>query len=166
MQVSKARLKGVKLIFLDVFEDHRGRYLELFNERWFIENVADISFVQDDGSISRKNVLRGIHGDNETYKLISCLYGAIYLVIVDVQEQLWQSFTLNGDGGQQVLVPPGDGVAHLVLSDWAVFHYKQSTYYHPEKQFTYRYDDSRFGIWWPTDNPILSERDKGGKNVS
>jgi len=162
MQVNNTTLEGVKLISLDVFEDHRGRYIELFNEQWFKENVVNVSFVQDDVSVSRRNVLRGIHGDSTTYKLISCLYGAIYLVIVDIHRRTWQAFTLNGEGGQQVLVPPGDGVAHLVLSNWAVFHYKQSTYYNPESQFTYRYNDPQFGIWWPISDPILSKRDKGG----
>ena len=160
MQVSDTTLEGVKLISLAVSEDHRGRYIELFNAQWFQEHVAPISFVQDDVSISRYDVLRGIHGDAVTYKLISCPYGLIYLVIVDIKKQTWQSFMLNG--GSQVLVPPGDGVAHLVLSDWAVFHYKQSTYYHPELQFSYRYDDPRFKIAWPTENPILSRRDENG----
>ena len=162
MQVYQTKLKGVKLIFLDVFKDHRGKYTELFNEEWFVESVADIAFVQDDVSVSKKNVLRGIHGDTETWKLISCPYGTIYLVIVAVKKRVWQSFNLCENF--QVLVPPGDGVAHLVLSDWAVFHYKQSTYYHPEKQFSYRYDDPRFNIWWPINTPILSERDEKGGN--
>jgi dTDP-4-dehydrorhamnose 3,5-epimerase len=72
----------------------------------------------------------------------------------------WQSFVLSDKNRQQVLVPPGYGNAHLVLSDTAIFHYKQSTYYEPSKQFTYRWDEPRFGIWWPIKNPVLSQRDE------
>jgi dTDP-4-dehydrorhamnose 3,5-epimerase len=64
----------------------------------------------------------------------------------------------------QVLVPPNFGTSHIVLSDWALFQYKQSTYYDPTqtklRQFTHKYDDSRFKIWWPIKEPILSQRDE------
>jgi len=75
-------LDGVLLIKLDPFRDFRGMYLEIYNEELYKKNGVDISFVQDDISISSKNVLRGIHGDSETWKLVSCLEGAMYLVVV------------------------------------------------------------------------------------
>ncbi|MCK4339436.1 MAG: dTDP-4-dehydrorhamnose 3,5-epimerase family protein, partial [Candidatus Cloacimonetes bacterium] len=55
--------------------------------------------------------------------------------------------------------------AHLILSNKAIFHYKQSTYYNPEKQFTYKWNDPKFSIWWPIKNPILSQRDEKGHYV-
>jgi dTDP-4-dehydrorhamnose 3,5-epimerase len=57
-------------------------------------------------------------------------------------------------------VPPMYGNAHLILSDKAIFHYKQSTYYHPKEQFTYKWNDPRFKISWPIKDPILSQRDR------
>jgi dTDP-4-dehydrorhamnose 3,5-epimerase len=63
----------------------------------------------------------------------------------------------------QVLVPPKFGNAHLVLSAKAVFHYKWSEYFKPHGQFSYRWDDPRFGIRWPIKKPILSERDQLGR---
>ena len=168
MKVHKTNLKGVLQIELDVFEDFRGEYVEMYNEALYKENGIDIKFIQDDISISSRNVLRGIHGDSETWKLISCLYGKFYLVVVNGDNQSpdfgkWQSFVLSEKNRQQVLVPPKHGNAHLVLSETTIFHYKQSTYYDRSKQFTYKWDDPKFNIFWPIDNPILSQRDQGGE---
>lgn len=170
MKVSKTKLENVLLVQPEIFKDHRGQYVETYNEKMYKKHGIDIKFVQDDISVSKKNVLRGIHGDPETWKLISCLHGEIYAVIVNCDEKSknfgkWEFFILSEKNRQQVLVPPKFGTSHLVLSDYAIFHYKQSTYYNPKvlKQFTYRYDDSRFNIKWPIKNPILSERDKGEK---
>jgi dTDP-4-dehydrorhamnose 3,5-epimerase len=71
----------------------------------------------------------------------------------------WQSFLIDENNRFQVLIPPRFGNGHFVLSDYAVFHYKQSTYYAPDSQFTIFWNDSRFNFDWPTTNPILSPRD-------
>lgn len=165
IKVSKTNLDKVLLIKPDVFEDFRGQYVEIYNEELYRKNGIDIKFVQDDISVSSKNVLRGIHGDSETWKLVSCLYGKFYLVVVncDVDSKnfgQWQSFVLSETNRLQVLVPPKYGNAHLTLSDQAIFHYKQSTYYNPAGQFTYKWNDPRFKIWLPIKNPILSQRDE------
>ena len=164
--VTKTALEDVRLIQPSLFEDFRGFYLETFNEKEYQEAGIDVRFVTDDISISRKHVLRGIHGDGQTWKLISCLYGSFYFVVVNCNlESLgfgkWVSFTLSDVNRRQVLVPPKHGNAHLVMSDMCIFHYKQSAYYAgAEHQFTYRYNDPRCGIWWPIKNPLLSERDE------
>lgn len=72
IRVKKTKLKGVLLIEPDIFEDFRGSYVEIYNEDLYKKNGIKIKFVQDDFAVSKKNVLRGIHGDNKTYKLISC----------------------------------------------------------------------------------------------
>lgn len=170
MNISKTNLDGVLLIKLDSFEDHRGEYVETYNEELYKKNGIDTKFVQDDISVSSKHVLRGIHGDMFTWKLISCLFGKFYLVAVDCKRDSdnfgkWQSFVLSDKNRNQVLVPPGYGNGHLVLSDTAIFHYKQSTYYNPSKQFTYKWNDPKLNIWWPITNPILSKRDEVGHYV-
>jgi dTDP-4-dehydrorhamnose 3,5-epimerase len=169
--IKKTDLEGVLLIRLSCFKDHRGVYLETYNEKAYKKAGIRVKFKQDDYSMSKKNVLRGIHGDNETWKLITCPYGEIYLVIVDCRKSSsnfskWWSFVISDENNMQVLVPPGYGVSHLVLSDIAIFQYKQSTYYNPRKQFTYQWNDPRFKISWPVDNPILSQRDKLGHYVT
>jgi dTDP-4-dehydrorhamnose 3,5-epimerase len=164
LEISKTTLDKVLLIKPSVFEDFRGTYVELYNEEAFRRAGIDLKFVQDDVSISSKNVLRGLHGDSTTWKLISCLHGKIYFVVVNCDEgssqyHKWESFTLSDRNKWQVLVPPKFANGHLVLSDEVVFHYKQTTYYDPKSQFTIRWDDPKIKVWWPIKNPILSQRD-------
>jgi dTDP-4-dehydrorhamnose 3,5-epimerase len=158
------KLSGVQIIHMDYQEDYRGAYIETYNKQIYTEHGIDIEFLQDDISVSHTHVLRGLHGDDRTWKLISCLSGSFYLVVVDCREEntfgKWEGFTLSSMNRMQILVPPKFGNGHLVLKPNTIFHYKQSTYYHgADHQFTYRWDDTRFGIYWPIQNPILSERD-------
>ncbi len=164
LKVEKTRMGNVLLIKPDIFEDFRGQYIETYNLESYTKAGIDIEFVEDDISVSTKHVLRGIHGDPKTWKLVSCLHGVFYLVVVNCFEGSnsfgeWKAFVLSDANRHQVLIPPHYGNAHVVLSDKAIFHYKQSSYYDRKAQFTYRWDDSRFGIWWPIENPILSQRD-------
>ena len=166
MEIEKTSLDGVMLVKLDAFEDHRGWYLEIFNEKLYRDRGISVKFVQDDVSVSSRHVLRGIHGDGETWKLISCLYGRFYLVVVNWDEssrqyRQWESFVLSDQNRRQVLVPPKFGNGHLVMSEQTIFHYKQSTYYNRSGQFTIRWNDPGLNIWWPVSNPIVSIRDEG-----
>jgi dTDP-4-dehydrorhamnose 3,5-epimerase len=164
MNIEQTKLEGVLLITPPtIHEDFRGIYIELYNEKLYKE--LGVAFLQDDISTSYKNVLRGIHGDNSTYKLVSCLYGSFYLVVVNndpesKQYEKWCSFTLSDRNHLQVLIPPKFGNGHLVLTDTAIFHYKQNTLYNRESQFTLKWNDPELNIFWPITNPILSERDK------
>lgn len=170
MIVEQTKMKDVLLIKPSIFEDFRGTYVETYNEAEYQKNGITQHFVQDDISTSSKGVLRGLHGDAETWKLISCMYGKFYFVVVNCDEKSenfgqWQSFTLSAENQWQVLVPPMHGNGHLILSDTAIFHYKQTTYYDAKGQFTYKYNDPKLNIWWPIKNPILSQRDESGHYV-
>lgn len=165
IKVSKTNIEGVLLIKPDVFEDFRGQYVETYNEGLYKKNKVNVKFVQDDISVSLKNVLRGIHGDDLTWKLVSCLYGKLYQVVVNCDKNSknfgkWQSFILSDKNRLQVLVPPKHGNSYLTLSRTSIFYYKQSTYYNFSKQFTYKWNDPKFKIKWPIKNPILSQRDE------
>lgn len=167
MKVKKTKLEGVLLIQPEVFEDIRGYYIETYNEKLYARKGVSIKFVEDDISVSKRNVLRGIHGDDETWKLVSCLYGRFYFVVVNCDSKSkdfgkWQSFILSDKNRLQVLVPPKYGNGHLVLSEKTIFHYKQSAYYNPGNQFTYKWNDPGLKISWPIKNPILSKRDQLG----
>jgi len=171
MQISKTKLDGVMLLKPEVFEDFRGQYVETYNEQFCRDNGIDVKFVQDDISVSSKHVLRGIHGDEETWKLVSCMHGKFYLVVVNCDKASvdfgkWQSFVLSDVNRHQVLIPPKHGNGHLVLSETAIFHYKQNTYYNPKGQFTHIWNDPQLNIWWPVKNPLLSQRDEVGHFVS
>lgn len=170
MQVSTTKLDGVLIIQPEIFEDFRGQYVETYNDDFFQNNCSNVKFVQDDISVSFRYVLRGIHGDAETWKLISCLHGSFYLMVVNndknsKQFRQWQGFTISDTNRQQVLIPPSFGNGHVVLTEKAIFHYKQNTYYNPRGQFTIKWDDPKYAMWWPIKNPILSRRDELGKFV-
>lgn len=183
IKVSKTKLEGVLIFKLDPFEDFRGEYVETFNEKFYQEEIAknlkgtvyekdaaNIRFVEDDISTGTKGVLKGIHGDTKTWKLVQCLYGKFYLVVLNNNPKSkdygkWESFTLSDKNRIQILVPPLYGNGHLVLSDQDIYHYKQSAYYDPEGQFTIRWDDPEFRVWWPLKNPILSLRDETGRRL-
>lgn len=167
MKIEKTKLDGVLLITPPtIFEDFRGSYVEIYNDQLYRQAGVNVDFIQDDISISSKHVLRGIHGDNQTWKLISCLSGKFYLAVVNwdkasPQYGQWDAFVLSEDNRLQVLVPPKFGNGHLVLSEQAIFHYKQSTNYDRASQFTIAWNDPKLKIWWPIKNPILSQRDGG-----
>lgn len=147
----------------DAFTDYRGDLFTTWKEGDF-----DLKFNHDKVSTSRKHVLRGIHGDNKSWKLVTCLYGEIYFVLVDNRELSdtfiqWDSMILSDRNRKQVLIPPGVGNGFLVLSDHSVFHYKWSypgEYADVDEQFTIKWNDPIIGVDWPIDNPILSRRDK------
>ena len=171
MEVSETKLDGVLLVTPPtIFEDVRGMYVEIYNEEIYAEAGITVKFVEDDISVSSRHVLRGVHGDQETWKLISCLHGKFYLMVVNWDETSsqfgqWESFVLSDRNRRQVLVPPRFGNGHLVLSDLAIFHYKQSAYYNRSGQFTILWNDPQLNLWWPVKNPIVSRRDEGFEDV-
>jgi dTDP-4-dehydrorhamnose 3,5-epimerase len=165
LEIKKTKLKDVLIIKPPtIFKDFRGKYIETYNNKIYQKNSINIKFIQDDVSVSKKNVLRGIHGDNKTWKLVSCLYGSFYLVVLNYDRKSksfgnYISIVLSDKNNLQVLIPPKHGNGHFVLSKQAIFHYKQNTLYEKKSQFTVKWNDPRFKIRWPTKNPILSKRD-------
>lgn len=165
MKICDTKLKGVKLIKPDIFEDFRGSYTEVYNIEDYKKNGIIDNFVQDDLATTYGGVLRGMHGDPKTAKLVSCAYGKIYQVVLNCDKTSdeygkWQAFILSSENRHQVYIPPMFGNGFYVLSDVAVYSYKQTTYYGEAKQFTVKWDDPEFGIVWPNNNPILSARDR------
>lgn len=167
MEVFPTKLNSVLLIKPPtIFEDFRGHYVETYNRNIYFNSGIPVEFVQDDISVSHRHVLRGIHGDEKTWKLISCLYGSLYIVVVNndpasAQYRQWASFTLSDTNRLQILVPPKFGNGHVVMSEQAIFHYKQTTEYDRAGQFTLIWNDPALKIWWPIRDPIVSERDAG-----
>ncbi|MCW8863226.1 MAG: dTDP-4-dehydrorhamnose 3,5-epimerase family protein [Rhodospirillales bacterium] len=167
LKVTRTSLDGVLLVEPPtIFEDFRGEYVELYNEEIYKKAGIHHDFIQDDISVSSRHVLRGIHGDSETAKLVSCLHGKFYLVVVNwdsdsPQYRQWEAFTLSEKNRLQVLIPPKFGNGHVVLSETAMFHYKQTSTYNRAGQFTVMWDDPDLEIFWPIKNPILSRRDAG-----
>jgi dTDP-4-dehydrorhamnose 3,5-epimerase len=170
MHVEKTNLPNVLLLKHECYEDHRGTYEELYNEEKF-QKICDeylghrIDFREDNIAVSSQNVLRGLHGDDRTWKYVTCLVGKYFINVLNYDEKSEffgksQSFVLSEQNKHQLLIPPLHGHGYCVMSERAVFYYKQSCIYQGmAKQFTIRYDDPRFNLWWPIKNPILSYRD-------
>ena len=118
-------------------------------------------------SKSYKGVLRGLHYDDKTWKLVQALVGDIFLVVLDVRENSstygdWNSYLLTEKTRDQVLVPPGFANGHYALTD-CVFHYNlfyKGEFVEENKQGVIKWNDPEFQIEWPTDTPILQKRDR------
>ena len=171
--MQKTKLKNVLLIQHECFEDHRGTYEEIYNKQTYTELFVkelgvELDFLEDDIAISSKHVLRGLHGDDRTWKLVTCLKGKYFINVLNYDAKSpdygkWEGFVLSDQNKKQLLVPPWHGHGYVVMSDEAIFHYKQTCIYRGIKeQFTVKYDDPRFNMWWPIQNPILSKRDDMG----
>ena len=158
-------IDGVKIIEPDVFTDFRGDLWTTWKKNEF---PYDVKFNHDKVSTSRKNVLRGIHGDFKSHKLITCLYGELFFILVDNRKDSktylqHHNMILDDKKRKMVLVPPGVGNGFLVLSNNSVFSYKwayEGKYPDVEDQFTIKWNDKRLNIDWPINNPILQKRDK------
>lgn len=172
MKVKISKKLGLKLVYPKTnFIDKRGRYLETFNNKNY-KKITNKTFVEDDVCINKKNVLRGIHGDLKTWKLVSCLFGKCLSIIVnnDAKSKLYgkyEKFILSEENYYQILIPPKYGNCFLVLSDYAIYHYKQSNYYSGKKnQFTLNIRDPFLDIRLPKIDKInISKRDLNAKFI-
>ena len=163
MNFKQTRLKEVYINNLEFFSDKRGAVVETFVKKKF--NKFQIEFVQDIYSISSKNVLRGMHGDNKTWKLITLILGKAYIIIANNdkdsdQYKKWIYFNISDKKIKQILIPPKFALGYLTLSNKLILNYKQTTYYKNYKQFTIKYNDPSFKFKWPNKKFILSDRDK------
>lgn len=149
--------------------DLRGNIYTSYNKELFAEVLPQgLEFIHDKFALSKHNVLRGLHGDNKTWKLVSCVYGELYEVVVDMRQdsptyKKWDAFALNSDEYTQVLIPPNFVNGYYVKSEQAVFHYKLAyggEYIDAEQQLTLRWDDPELAIVWPCTDPILQARDE------
>ena len=149
----------------DMFRDYRGDIWTTYKKK---TSAIKLDFIHDKFSSSRKNVIRGIHGDYKTWKMVSCIHGEIYFVVVDNRPDSktylqWDLMILDDKERKQVLLPPGFGNGFCVMSDTAVFSYKlayDGEYSDVDQQFTLKWNDPRVSIDWPTTDPILQARDK------
>lgn len=147
-----------------IHTDKRGDLFTIWEEKDFLPNIK---FIHDKVATSKKDVLRGLHGDDKSWKLITCLHGEIFLAVVDFRMESknylkWESYTLNDKNKKMILVPPMFLNGHLVLSESAVFYYKwayEGDYPDVNDQISVHCKNSSIGIKWPMDKPILSERD-------
>lgn len=161
-------LPDVLIIRPSISRDLRGNIYTTYNEDTYKDFLPPgLKFIHDKFATSRYNVLRGLHGDSKTWKLVSCVWGELYEVVVDMRPESanykkWDSFELKADDYSQALIPPGFVNGYYVLSEHAVFHYKlaySGEYIDANEQLTIAWNDADLGIKWPCKAPILQDRD-------
>ncbi len=170
MKILPCSLEGVFLLEPRLFEDARGYFFESFNQRAFQAATGiDCSFVQDNHSLSRRGVLRGLHFQvrQAQGKLVRVSRGEIFDVAVDLRRSSprfgqWTGALLSADNRRQMWVPPGFAHGFLTLSDEAEVLYKTTDYYAPEHERSLRWNDPQLAIDWPLAAgaaPLLSDKD-------
>ncbi|WP_417583110.1 dTDP-4-dehydrorhamnose 3,5-epimerase [Pelagibacterium sp.] len=170
MKVAATDLDKVVGITPAKHADPRGYFSETFRDDWFKANVADVTFVQENQSLSRNiGVVRGLHFQAQPYaqgKLVRCLAGAIFDVAVDIRKGSpsfgqWAAVTLTAEEGNQLWVPPGFLHGFCTLLPDCLVSYKVTAYYNKEADKGVRWDDPAIGITWPdvADATLLSPKD-------
>ena len=163
-----AILPDVKEILPSSFCDKRGSLWTSFDQ-FLNKNLSSINldFKHDKFSFSKKGVLRGIHGDSKSWKLVSCPWGKVFQVVVDnrVNSKTYLKTTtmvLDGNKKKMLLIPPMFGNGFCAFETDVLYHYKlayDGDYSDADSQFTINWNDNRLNIDWPLTDPILSERD-------
>ena len=169
MEVIKTAIEGVYFIEPKVFGDARGYFFESFSEREFKEKVGDIHFVQDNESMSKFGVMRGLHFQRPPYaqsKLVRCVKGIVLDVVVDIRKGSptygkHVTALLTEDNHRQFFIPKGFAHGFAVLSESAIFQYKCDNFYHPEADGGISILDESLGIDWglAIEAALLSEKD-------
>lgn len=167
MNVTPARIPEVLLIEPQVFGDHRGFFLESWQqERYEAAGIAE-PFVQDNLSRSSRGTLRGLHLQHPfgQGKLVQAFMGEVFDVAVDVRVGSptfgrWVGYLLSGDNHHQLYVPPGFAHGFIVRSEVALFGYKCTGRYHAEAELGVAWDDPDLAIDWGTQDPVLSDKDR------
>jgi len=170
--VTPTSLPEVKIIEPRVFGDARGYFYESFNAREFAQATGEqVEFVQDNHSLSAKNVLRGLHYQIEhpQGKLVRVIAGAVFDVAVDMRRSSpnfgkWAGVTLSAENRCQLWIPPGFAHGFVVLSASAEFLYKTTDYWFAEHERSLLWNDPALRITWPLDGePVLAAKDAAGK---
>ncbi len=174
MNVRPTDIPDVIVVEPRVFGDSRGFFFESFNKRQLEEALRrQIDFVQDNHSLSGKNVLRGIHYQepHPQAKLVRVVHGDVFDVAVDLRRGSrtfgrWTGEVLSAENKRQLWIPEGFGHGFLVLSDQAEFLYKTTDYWYPEHERCIRWDDPDLAIAWPTrgEGPVVSAKDAAGRS--
>jgi len=170
MNIIKTDFPGLLILEPKVFGDDRGYFFESYNEKIMHEAGIQTVFRQDNQSLSKHGVIRGLHfqlNPHSQTKLIRVLEGAIYDVALDLRKGSptfgkWFGLELSAENKRQFYIPQGFAHGFSVLSDQAAILYKCDNFYHLQSEGGVRYNDSMLGIDWKVDatKSIVSDKDK------
>lgn len=162
-------LEGVFLITPEVHEDERGLFARTWCRREFEENGLDPRLVQCNTSYNvKKGTLRGMHYQafpHQEVKLVRCTRGSIFDVALDLRPdsptfRRWEGHHLTADNRNMLYIPGGFAHGFITLEPGSEVFYQMSQYYHEESARGFRYDDPAFGIRWPVEVALISDRDR------
>jgi len=171
MNIEETSLPGVLIITPKIYSDSRGAFWETWNHKTFEGSGLPCTWVQDNFSVSKKNVLRGIHYQitQPQGKLVRVAYGAVLDVAIDLRRHSpcfgdHVAVELSEQNGRMLWIPEGFGHGFLVLSEQAGFAYKVTDYYNPKSERTIVWNDPDLKIQWPikAEEAIVSEKDAQG----
>jgi dTDP-4-dehydrorhamnose 3,5-epimerase len=174
MKITETSLPGVLVLTPAIYRDDRGVFYETFNQREITEAGLPTVWLQDNFSLSRKNVLRGIHCQitQPQGKLVRVTHGAVLDVAVDLRRSSSTfakhvAIELSGESGEMLWIPEGFGHAFLALSDVVGFAYKVTDYYSPAGERTILWNDPDLAIPWQIakENAIVSGKDRQGSTL-
>ena len=183
MKVEKIRsekgllIDGPLLIKPEIFSDERGQFMESWNQKTFDKLIDQKTiFVQDNQSISIKNVIRGLHyqaSPNSQDKLVRCCKGEIFDVAIDLRLEsetfgLWVSVKLSDKNKFQLWIPKGFAHGFMAISNEANVLYKTTSYFSRKDERSILWNDPTLNIKWPTSSskPLLSRKDKNAPLLS
>ena len=174
MQVQKTGFEGLLILQPRIFKDDRGAFQESWNATTFKQLGLNISFVQDNQSVSHKNVLRGLHFQHPPHaqgKLVRVTRGSALDVVVDLRKdsktfKKYFKIELSDVKANMLWVPAGFAHGFVALEDNTVFQYKCDALYNPQTEDCLKWNDSSIGIDWEVESPIISAKDLEGKSFN
>ena len=167
MNIEPLEIPDVLHIEPRIFSDDRGYFFESYNRDSYLDAGLTATFVQDNVSLSKRGVVRGLHFQypRPQGKLVSALTGEVFDVAVDIRTGSstfgkWVGAFLSAEKGNQLFIPEGFAHGFCVVSESAIIFYKCTDFYVPEVDRGIRWDDPDFAIAWPVEAPILSPKDR------
>ncbi len=168
-------IEGLVLFTPQIFKDERGLFFESFNQKVFNQSIGEnVTFVQDNMSVSKKNVVRGLHFQNPPFaqgKLVRVVKGSVIDVAVDIRKKSPTygqhiAVKLTGENHKMLWIPEGFAHGFVALEDDTIFSYKCTNYYHPQSEDAILWNDKQLNIDWNVKTPILSEKDQLSQSFS
>lgn len=170
MKFERLAINEVTRITPDRFGDNRGYFSEVFKDQWFRENIANVTFVQDNQSLSEAlGTVRGLHFQLAPYaqgKLVRCIQGSVFDVAVDIRlgsptYGQWVGAELSAENGAQLWIPEGFAHGFQTLEPNTILHYKVTAPYSAKDDRGLLWNDPTIGIEWPwAGDAILSAKDQ------
>lgn len=168
MKILKTEIEGLILLKIPYYEDERGGFMEVFHSAKFREIVGKYEFVQDNESVSHKNVLRGLHFQLPPFaqgKLVRVSSGSALDVAVDLRKESvtygqYKSVVLSDKNRLLMWIPPGFAHGFVALEDKTIFTYKCTAFYNPDSECSIIWNDPDLNIHWKVENPVISDKDQ------